>query len=163
MSIWERFPNLADGELRTLVAITAQVMLESEEARSNLPADFLDISTADASRELASLLPGTQPSQAQVIEDLLEDEESSAAISLAILKEVQKHPELAERVAKAYQERTHKMTGIETVLLAGALVVLAVKIKKLQWTKSGVVISFTKSADVVKSFLSGLIKGNMGG
>jgi hypothetical protein len=36
MSIWDKFPNLSDSELRTLIATTARVMLDSEEARSQL-------------------------------------------------------------------------------------------------------------------------------
>jgi hypothetical protein len=163
MSIWDKFPNLNDSELRTLVATATRVMLDSEDARSKLPPDFLDISTIAASRELVSLLPGIKAAHAQVIQHLLEDEDSSKAISLAILKEVQKHPELAERVAKAYEERTQKMTGVELVLLSGALVVLAIKIKKIRWTKDGVVIGFAESGDVVKSFLAELVKNMMGG
>jgi hypothetical protein len=138
-------------------------MLDSEDARATLPPDFLDISTAAASRALTPLLPGVQAADAQVIQQLLEDEDSSKAISLAILKEVQQHPDLAQRVAEAYDERTQKLTGAELVLLSGALVILAIKIKKIRWTKSGGEIGFSKSGDVIKSFLAGLMTKITGG
>jgi hypothetical protein len=138
-------------------------MLDSEEARSKLPSDLLEISTVSASRELVSLLPTMQPDQAQIIQGLLEDEDSSAEISLAVLEEVRKHPELAQRVAEVYDERTQKLTGAELLLLTGALVILAIKIETIQLDKNGFRITFVKSGDVVKSFLTGLVKNMMGG
>jgi hypothetical protein len=162
MPIWDKLSNLSRGELRTLVATTARVILDSEEARSKLPSDFLEISTVSASHELVSLLPGVQPEQAPIVQDLLGDEDSSVEISLAVLKEVRKHPELAQRVTEAYEERTQKLVEPGSLLLTGALVILAIKIEKIQLSKDGFEVTFHESGDVVKSFLSGLVK-NIGG
>jgi len=44
------------------------------------------------------------------------------------------------------------------VLLAGALVVLATRIKSLKWSGSGGSVIFDPAGNAVKTFLAGLIK-----
>src|SRR6266496_3042567 len=137
MTIWDQYPNLSDGELRTLVAATARVLMEADDAHANLPPDLLNISTLSASRELDALLD-KPADQAQTIRNVLEDEDLSKELSLAVLDEVHKNPELAGMVAEAYDERAQKMVVPELLLLTGALVILAIKIDTIQWSKKGV-------------------------
>jgi hypothetical protein len=158
MSIWDKFPNVSDEELRALVASTTRVILDSDEARPSMPADFLQISNLSASREMAALLPGIEPNQVSAIQELLLEEESSRKIALSVLEEVRKYPDLARRVSDEYEERTKKMVGPELVLLTGALVILAMKIKEIRWSKDGGGITFHDSGNAVKGFVLNLLK-----
>jgi hypothetical protein len=161
MTIWDRYPNLSDGELRNLVATTARVMLDADGVQANVSNDLLNTSNLSASRELAALLPGAQAGQAGDILNILEDEDLSREVACAVLDEVRKQPELAQMVADAYEERAQKMVVPELVLLTGALVILAIKIDTIQWNKKGVKIKFYESGEAVKTFLSGLLKSGV--
>jgi hypothetical protein len=158
MTIWDQYPNLSEGELRTLVATTARVLMEADGVSAGVSPDLLNISTKSASRELAALLPSQPADQAQTIQNMLEDEDLSKEVSLAVLNEVRKNPQLAQMVAEAYEERTQKMVMPELLLLTGALVILAIKIDTIQWSKKGVRIKFSESSDAIKTFLGGLMK-----
>jgi hypothetical protein len=54
------------------------------------------------------------------------------------------------------------MTGVELVLAASALVVLAIKIKRLRWGPSGGEIEFEPSGKAVQAFVTGVVKGIAG-
>jgi hypothetical protein len=159
MTIWDQYPNLSDGELRTLVVATARVLMEADDARANLPPDLLNISTLSASRELAALLPDQPADQAQTIRNVLEDEDLSKEVSLAVLDEVRKNPELAAMVAEAYDEQAQKMVVTELLLLTGAVVILTIKLKAIQVSKKGVYINFYPASKAVETLLGGLMKG----
>ncbi len=158
MTIWDQYPNLSDGELRTLVATTARVLMEADDARANLPPDLLNISTLSASRELAALLPDQSADQAQTIQNVLEDEDLSKEVSLAVLNEVRKNPELAGMVAEAYGERAQKMVAPELLLLIAALVILAIKLESIEYSEKGVHIKFSESSEAIKTFLEVIMK-----
>lgn len=159
MSIWDKYPDLRDDEIRTLVVVTAQSLLESETATRQLPQELLEFSPLQASRELLPLLREREPTiTIQHIQDALEDEDTSLRLSFAILDEVKKHPELAAHVAAQYEHRTWKMAVPELMLLAGSLAILAIKLKEIRWTASEKKISFYESSQIIKDFLTGLIK-----
>ncbi|PYS48935.1 MAG: hypothetical protein DMF68_11585 [Acidobacteria bacterium] len=160
MSIWDKYPNFTDEELRDVVAITAQVLLESETVPADLNQDILKMSPLAISGQLSPILQKEDPSlEKGQVQQLLEDEETSTQISLKLLEEVRKYPEIADRVAAAYEARSKKMVVAETMLLTGALVVLAMKLKEIRWSKKEKVIKFDKAGKEVKSFIVGLLKG----
>jgi hypothetical protein len=156
-SVWERYPDLEPREFRELVAVTAQILSDAREGEE----DILERSTRAAARDLTPTLQESEPAlerwQVQVV---LEDEELAAQACRRVLDEVRAQPELAERVAAAYEERRQKMTGIELVLLAGALVVLAIRIKRVRWGDKQV--DFEPSGEAVSTFVAGLAKGVTG-
>jgi hypothetical protein len=158
MTIWDQYPNLSDGELRTLVAVTARVLMEADEARANHPPDLLSISPLSAARELAALLPDQPVDQVQTVRNVLEDEDLAKEVALAVLDEVRKNPELAGMVAEAYDERTQKMVVPELLLLTGALVILAIKLESIEWSKKGIRINFGKASEAIKTFLEVIMK-----
>ena len=47
--------------------------------------------------------------------------------------------------------------AVETILLTGALVILAIKLKDVSLTREGVRLSFTESQEAVKAFINGLL------
>jgi hypothetical protein len=155
-SIWDQYPDLSPSELRNLVAATAQVLADGA-ADAELPEDPLEISTGEAARQLTASVAGLDDSERAVVQEMLEDDDASEQLVYAVLTEVRRHPELAAAVDATYAERARKMTGGELMLLAGALVVLATRIKEIKTGKGGTKITFAESGDAVKSFLAGLI------
>src|SRR6185503_15113507 len=160
MSIWNKYPHFDEDELRMLVALTAQVLLESNAADPEFPPDILEISPLAASRQLLPLLQATDASiDRYQIQHLLEDEHLSTQLSLKVLGEVRNYPELANRIDEAYVTSAKKMATPELLLLTGALVVLATRIKEIRWASKEKKITFYETAVTVKDFLVNLIKG----
>ena len=160
-SIWERYPDLSPSELRNLVAVTAQVLAASAD-RTQLPADPIEISTGQAARELTASIEVLESDDRGVVQELLEDDEVQARLCHVVLGEVRQHAELADAVAQAYEDRARKMTGAEVLLLTGALVVLAIRIKDIKVGKGHTKITFSESGEVVKAFLAGLVSSIKG-
>jgi hypothetical protein len=163
MSIWDKYPNLPPQELHTLVNVTAQVLLDSEGGQSTFSADLLERSPAAISRELAPLLQEAEPPiTRQQVRELLEDEELSAKACRQVLDQVRGFPELADRIARAYEIRNQKLVGVELTLLAGALVILAIKVKEIRWGKDQGGIQFEPAGEAVKTFVAELAKRIVG-
>jgi hypothetical protein len=153
--VWDRYPDLEPREFRELVAVTAQTL---SEAGDEVPGDVLEQSARGASRDLAPVLQEAEPDvERWQIQALLEDDALAEQACRRVLDEVRAQPELAARVAAAYEERRQKMTGIELVLLAGALVVLAIRVKRIKWGDRQV--DFEPSGEAVSTFVAGLAKG----
>ena len=160
MSIWDKYPNYTEAELRDLVAVTAQVLLETEEARTEFPPDLLRLPPGAASRQLLPVLQDAEPTvERDQIQHVLQDEQLSSTVSLQVLGEIRNYPELAARIADAYEERENRLAIAESLLLTGALVVLATRIRKIRWTKDEKEVTFYPAGDAVKQFLVDLITG----
>lgn len=158
MSIWDKYPNYSPEELRTLTAVAAEALIDHAED-SGITADVLSLSAASAATQLQPLLKERAPGiLRQQVQAALEDPEQSTRIALAVLGEIHRIPALAERVAEAYEAKSNEMAGPELFLLAGAVVILAIKIKSLSFSKSGVKASFYEAGEAVKTFVGGLIK-----
>lgn len=160
MSVWENYPNLSAADFRTLVAVTAQVLLDSDAGAAECSPDLLQRSTLSNARDLERLLKPVEPTVTrEAVQTVLEDEELAIQACRSVLDQVRRHPELAERVAREYDKRKQKMTGVEVVLLAGALVVLATRIKSVRWGGAGGSVDFEPANESVTTFLAGLVKG----
>jgi hypothetical protein len=157
MSIWDKYPNYSSDELRTLTAVAAETLIDSAE-HAGVTADVLKLSSKSAASQLQPFLqeraPGIQREQVQAA---LEDPEQSQKIALAVLGEIRQIPPLAERVAEAYEARNREMAGPELLLLAAAVVILAIKVKDVSFSKSGAKASFYEAGEAVKTFVAGLV------
>jgi hypothetical protein len=157
MSIWDKYPNFSPDELRTLVALTAQAFLEADAAAGEVSPDLLELSPKAAAREIVPLLDGLPPGVDQgKIQGMLESEDLSTELCLKLLDEVRQEPAFAERIAAAYDARTGKMAIAEGVLLAGALVILAIKLRKISWGKDKKEITFDAAGTTVATFIKQL-------
>jgi hypothetical protein len=163
MSIWDKHPNYSPDELRMLVQVTAEVLLDSATDAHTLPPDLLQISSLAASKEIASQLQDTIPRvRREQVQEFLNHEEAAESLCLKILDEIRKYPELADRIGAAYEKESRKMLGI-LELLAGALIVLVIKLKSVdlvdEATKPGsrkrrTTIKFSEASTAVKSFFA---------
>ena len=77
---------------------------------------------------------------------------------LAVLDEIRKHPVLAPRVAEAYEDQRNKLTGVD-LLLAGALLVLAVRVKSVAFGKTK--MDFYEASEAIQKFLVKLVGGDI--
>jgi hypothetical protein len=97
-------------------------------------------------------------------------ETTARNISLKVLDEVRKQPELASAVAAAYEKQTQKLGGPVLLLALAPLLVALLRIDKIDirketgdsGKKSSVVINFNNVADVVKGFMAGLVSNVFG-
>lgn len=171
MSIWDIYPNYTENELRTLVAVTAQVLLEVRpEAEGEAFSDeVLETSPRAAAGKLLPLLQPVSPTLERAqIQRLLEDHAFAQQICLQVLGEVRTCPELAQKVAGVYEQESRMMDGGVSLLLVGALVILAINLKEICFvseknekgeSKKEFRVSFRKSGEAVKSFLTQLLQG----
>jgi hypothetical protein len=169
MSIWEKYPDYSGDELRVLVSAAVQVL--SEYDSSNAPDEQVvsDISPMAVSRRLITLLQNDKanPVGPEIsgdinvadVREILEDQDLAADVCLKILGEIRSYPELAEQITEVYQNKEKKMAIPPAVLLAGALTILALRIKIVQVGKGKVKIEFFKSGSVVKEFIIKMLKG----
>jgi hypothetical protein len=157
-SIWDKYPNYSDAELRVLSTVTAQVLMDSTAASAELEPDLLGISPRAAAGRLAPIIGDADvPVPRERVQQLLEDEQQSRELCLRVLGEVKQYPELASRIEEAYRDRSRQMVVTESLLLAGALVILAIRVKEIRWTDTEKGISFYESSEAVKQFVKGLI------
>lgn len=127
---------------------------------STVSLDFLDISPLGASRDLCPLLREIDPEIKEIeIRELLEDEGRASRVCYKVLDEVRKCSPLSERIASAYEARSKKMAAGEILLITGALVILAIRVKSVRWSSEEKEITFYKSSDAIKAFMSGLLRG----
>lgn len=158
MSIWDKYPNYSPDELRVLTAVAAETLIDSA-ADPAVSADVLRLSSRSAATELQPLLAGEAPGiERAQIQTALDDPELSRKMALAVLDEIRQVPPLADQVAAAYQARSGEMAGPELLLLAGAVVILAIKLKDMSFTRDGVKVSFFQAGKSVETFVSGLVK-----
>jgi hypothetical protein len=160
MAIWDKHPNYTGEELRVLVKLCAQALLALDAGATQLPQDLLQFPSSRTARELVPLVQATGISlTAQQVQKAIEDDEISSRLCLKILDEVCKYPELAERIAADYEAQAKTMAIPELMLLTGALVILAIKIKSIKWGPKKKEINFYESSEAVKQFLTQLLKG----
>jgi len=157
MSIWDTYPDVSDEELRDLVAVTAQMLMDAPtDAETN--AELLKQSPRSLAPQLVAML-GEPALPVADLQRLLEDEDTGALICRFVLDEVRAVPELADRVAAAYAARQSRMAVTESLLLVGALVILAIKIKEIKWGDKEKSIKFYQAGSQVRDFIIGLVKG----
>jgi hypothetical protein len=157
MSIWDKFPNYSPEELRDLTAAAAAALIDAA-PDAGVTAGVLKVSTRSAAAQLLPLLQPSAPGiQREQIQTALEDPETAQKMAVAVLGEIRSIPGLAQAVADAYEDRRREMAGPE-LLLAGAAVILAIKVKDLSFSKDGIKASFYEAGEAVKTFVADLVK-----
>jgi hypothetical protein len=159
MSVWQKFPDkLTLSERRNLTSAAAATLMEFRPTGTPVPADLMTISPLAASRHLAELMSkhGLE-SDVEAIQELLEDEDRAWEACASTLNLLRRIPELRDEVDQAYEERQNAMTGPVEFLLAGALLVLAMKIKRVVLTKDRKEVEFYDAGDSVKATVQRLL------
>jgi len=163
MSIWESLNDLSDTDMRTLVSLTTQVL--SEAGGLDINAD--DISPSRAARQIAPVLAAADPSiTSSDVQHALEDERSAREIARTLLAHVAAIPELRAEVEARLEEQRRKLSAPELLLVTGALLILAIKLKEIRLDfsieavkkKKQLVISFTESSAVLRDAIANVIR-----
>lgn len=151
--IWSQLDELPSEEIIRLVEMTVTVLQPGwDEAR-----DINKMPPGPLTRMLKETLAERQ---VQVSDDqlklLIDENETSLNISRELLREIATVPDLAAEVEKAYYVQKRMMV-IEPVswLLAGAVLVLAIKVKEIDLEKGKV--KFHKLSDKTIDSLCGLL------
>ncbi|NGZ95322.1 MAG: hypothetical protein CV089_04175 [Nitrospira sp. WS110] len=167
MSVWERLEDLSDSELRSLTTLTVEVLLDSQDDRTTFPSDLISMSTRTAARQVLPSLQEIDPSlEMATIQKALEDDQISREVAVRILAEIGKLPTLANAISERYEAQQRKLAAPELLLLAGALLTLAVKLKEVKFVdepgpdgaKKQVVVKFSEATQVLKGVIVDLIR-----
>jgi hypothetical protein len=167
VSIWEKYPQYDDSELKQLVWAAAQTLAETGHG-SRVPDDALEMSDKAAAEEIQRDLADVAPaSRSEHVRKLLTDPGSSRQISLAILDELRQVPELAAAVDEAYERQTRMLGGPELLLLAAPLLLLMLRIESVSWkseqgprgAKKSLDIKLGKATAAAKALVAGLVTG----
>jgi hypothetical protein len=162
-SVWEIYPDLTPDDLRTLIAVTTQVLFEGA-SESEVDPDLLNESPMSWARAIEPDLQTVDPSMTVIdIRRVFEDRSSGLEICRAVLDHAAASPELRDQIAEAFAARKRKLTGVETVLLTGAIAVLAIRIKKIKFSKSGGSVDFEPAGEAVKLLIASLARAGLGG
>ena len=157
MSIWDKYPNYSTEELRTLTAVAAETLIDNAEDAS-INADMLRLSSRSVAVQLQSLLQERVPGiKSEQLQSALDNPDQAQKMAIAVLGEIRQVTPLLELVAEAYEARNREMFGGEPLLLAGAVVILSIRVKSLNISKHGVKVTFDKAGEAVKTFVAGLV------
>ena len=159
MSVFDQLRDLSDHQLRNLVAVSVQVILSAENLPEEIPEDLFEISPRGAAIELSKFFEGIEANASpEKLQKILHDQKLSSDLCIEVLKEIRRHPILAKKIEEAYNARENQLAEPTTLLLAGALVILAIRIKKIRWTDQNKEIEFDKSGKAVEGFVSNILR-----
>lgn len=156
MPIMDRFPELTAVELSRLVTAASQVLVEQGIGDESIPPDLLDM----APRSIAGLIADElRPNDASTerVKDVVEDPASAQQLAIKVIGLVRSNEELTALIEQRYDELERKMFAPELMLLIGALVVLAMRVKRVRIGQSEV--TFYPASDEVKAFVVELAAG----
>lgn len=132
MDIWEQYPNYSNDDLRILVKSAAITLYDAAEENSELDPELFECGPNSIAMQLRECLLGQiGAGELDKIGRMLSDNARARELCLAVLDEVRQNRALAEKIAEAYARERNKMTGVE-VLLAGVLLLLAARIKRIR-------------------------------
>ena len=137
MSVFDDLESLPDDQLRVLTEAAISVLVPESEAGQPGPAQLPPRALAG---ELRDALEGSGLPESTV--DRVTDGAVSRQVALAVLAPIAAQPELAEEVERAYHARRNMMVVDGGVLMGAALLLVAMKIKKISIGKQGVELDF---------------------
>jgi hypothetical protein len=140
-NVWERLDDLSDHELEGLVAAAISVLEEGADDPSLQ--NVADMPPGPTASELRSLLggAGVEAEQAE-LEQLVTDEATARELALATLRELGREPQLAAAIEEAWRARSGMMIVDAGFVIAGALLLLVMKLKRVQVGKGEVDVEF---------------------
>jgi hypothetical protein len=151
--IWSHLEELSDDEVATLVEAATHVLADAGEPETamltTMPAAYVGPALADTLRE-----SGTDVDPDEVTA-LLRDVERSRSLAGRALQEISAEPALAEQVATAYRARREMMAVDPSLIEAGALLLLVLKLKRIKVGK--VDISFYEVRESMLAQLRSLL------
>jgi hypothetical protein len=156
MTVIERYPDLTIEELSTLVVAAAEVLMEAGETSEPVPDDLLEMSPGSLSGMIAESMPAGGPDRDEIAR-LLSNLDASQRLATGTLQTILESPDLRDAIGRRYEELERRMFVTESLLLSAALVVLAMRIRKVRIGRFN--LDFYKSGEEVKVLVKGLTQG----
>lgn len=128
VTVWERLESLSDQELSVLVESALFVLEQGGDSQGPSPATMPPGPTVQALRGLLRER-GMDESAA---ERIVGEAALSRPLAILILGEIAKQPELAREIEEAWRKRKGMMAIGAGVILAAALLVLVLKLKRVK-------------------------------
>jgi len=132
---WQRLDELPDNKLRLLVASVVSVLQDSADQDDASMEGVAAMPPGPLSRELQTVLAenGVAVSESQASQIM-----ESRPFALLLLQQVAQQHDLAREVEHACQERQRMLVVDGGIILAGAVLLLVIKLKRIQANKKGV-------------------------
>jgi hypothetical protein len=129
--VWSRLEELSDDELATLVEAAQHVLADLADEPgtamlAQMPVGHVGAALAGTLREA-----GTDVDPDEVTA-LLRDGERSRWLAVQALRQISAEPAIAEQVAAAYRARREMMAVDAGLVLAGSLLLLVLKLKRIK-------------------------------
>jgi hypothetical protein len=129
--VWNRLEELSDEELATLVEAAEHVIADSSDEPDasgymKMPVTRLGTAIAGSLRETGS---DTDPDQ---VTELLRDHEHARQLAVQALQAIGREPVLADHIEAAYRARREMMAVDAGLVVAGALLLLVLKLKRIK-------------------------------
>jgi len=159
MNTLENLDSLNAQDLRTLVSTAVQLLAaESMQQRADIPPELTELPVSKTAPIIFSRLSPWDSSLAESdVSAAMCDASISSQIAKYTIAELCKDSDLKTSLASAVEYRSRVMTGPESVLLVGALVILAIRVKELGVTRDGATVRFDPAHSTVQNFVKGLI------
>ncbi|HEX9041054.1 MAG TPA: hypothetical protein VF838_08490 [Trebonia sp.] len=131
--VWSRLDELSDDEVATLVEAAEHVLADLAEDDEPGAAMLAKMPVAHVGPALADTLreAGTDVDP-DAVTALLRDTERSRLLAVEALRGISAEPVLAEQVAAAYRARREMMAIDPSLVLAGSLLLLVLKLKRIK-------------------------------
>jgi hypothetical protein len=137
---WENLEDLPDAELAALAQAAVSVLQWNAEGDIE---DVEDMPPGALERELEDELAGHGVEDSgEAARKVVRDEEMARPVAVALLWQIAEQPELRARVDEVYRKRKDMLVVGTGVILAGAFLLLAMKLKKVKIGKEGAEVEF---------------------
>ncbi len=156
--LWSRLDDLTDVEVAALTQAAIHVL----EAGGDDPSlrEVETMPTRPLTATLEQELSARAITEPEIARRIVSDHSLSRPIAINLLKTIAADPVLAEEVAAAYRARQKLLTVGVDLILAGALLLLVLKVKRVRVGKRGVDAEFSELSDnAIKSVMSFLKLG----
>ncbi|MDO8654152.1 MAG: hypothetical protein Q7R66_18425 [Undibacterium sp.] len=138
---WNKLDELTDPELATLVESTIFVLKRSDESASATAAEM----PASAMTKALEKSLSERGMDASVADSIVKQAKLSRPIAIILLQEIAAVPALAHEIEGVWRERNGMLVVGAGVILAAALMILVLKLKKIKVNKeSGVEVDLDK-------------------
>src|ERR1700726_1168465 len=120
--------TLTDTQLRGLVHAAADILCDEGDSQDD--PSIRTLGNRAAAREVATTLGQADSQVVEALQTAFDATDTSRQISIKVLEELRHLPELA-RLIDARYESGHNRMSPEALLLTGALVVLAIRVRSI--------------------------------
>jgi hypothetical protein len=154
-AIWQRIDQLSDNEIAALTQAAIYILQSGSDDQSLR--DLEAMPKRSLRDELQRSLAARAVPGGDAPDRIVGDPKLSRPVAIELLKVIAMEPDLAAEVENTYRAREKLLTGGVEIILAGALLVLVLKLRHVKVGKRGADISFSKLSDTAIKSVMGLL------